>query len=236
MLLRLIATAALTLSLMLAGCASHQKMANLDDTAKVSKSTKSVYLMTVTLRNTFVPSYQPKLQTVKLLKITGPDTSKVIQHEADLLSRNETNSATTGSSYLLRLEIEPGEYSILGLESFGQSMLITGSFFTPLGARLIVSKTPGVYYLGHIDATVRARKGEEFPAGGYLPRQEQRLTGASTGSFDVAISDHWETDGAKFLNKFPALKDLNVQKAVLSPYSRESIQRWWDKNTFTQRP
>jgi len=236
MFLRLIAAASLTLSLLFTGCASQRGMVNLDNTATISKSTKSVYLMTVTLRNTFVPSYQPKLQTIKLLKITGPDTSKTIQYEADLLSRNETNSATTGSSYLLRMEIEPGEYSILGLESYGQSMFITGSFFTPLGAKLLVSKTPGIYYLGHIEASVRELKGEEFPAGSYLPRQEQKLTGASTGSFDVEIADQWETDSAKFQNKFPALKGLTIRKAVLPSYSRQSIQRWWDKNGFTQRP
>ncbi len=235
MLLRLIAAATLTLSLLFTGCASPRGMAVLDDAAAVSKSKKSVYLLTVTLRNTFVPAYQPKLQSIKVVHKTGPESFKILLFEADLLSRNETNSAVTGSSYLLRLELEPGEYSILGLNSFGQSMLMTGEFFTPLDLHLNVAHA-GVFYLGHIEATVRERKGEEFRAGSYLPSQEQKLTGASSGSFDVVIADQWNTDGTNFLYKFPALKGINIQKAILPAFNRESVQRWWDKNNFVELP
>lgn len=234
MLPRLIAATALTLSFLFTGCATPQGMAVLDDAATVAKSNKSVYLMTVSLKNTFVPAYQPKLQSVKVMKKSG-EYHKILLFEADLLSRNETNSAATGSSYLLRMEIEPGEYTLLGLNSYGQSMLITGVFFTPLDLRLKVAN-PGVFYLGHIDATVRERKGEEFRAGSYLPSQEQKLTGASSGTFDVAITDQWDTDSTKFLNKFPALKGIKVQSAILPAFNRESIQRWWEKSAFVELP
>jgi hypothetical protein len=234
MLLRLIAATALTLSFLFTGCATPKGMAVLDDAAAVAKSNKSVYLMTVTLKNTFVPAYQPKLQSVKVMKKNG-ESHKIFLFEADLLSRNETNSATTGSSYLLRMEIEPGDYTILGLNSYGQSMLITGEFFTPLDMRLKVTSA-GVFYLGHIDATVRERKGEEFRAGSYLPSQEQKLTGASSGTFDVVIADQWDTDSANFLYKFPALKGINIQKAILPAFNRESIQRWWERSAFVELP
>jgi len=212
-------------------------MAVLDNASTTSKSAKSVFLLTVSLRNTFVPAYQPKLQAVKIVKLTGPETYKTFLFEADLASRSESNLASVGSSYLLRMEIEPGDYIIMGLNSYGQSMMINGEFFTPIGTRLRVSAaTPGICYLGHVEAIVRERKGDEFRAGPYLPMQEQKLTGASGGTFDIAITDQWETDSVKFQNKFPALKTATVQKAVLPPFNPDRIQRWWAKNVFNELP
>jgi len=235
--LRLLAAASLSLALLFAGCASPRGMATLDDAASVAKPTKNVYLLTVTLRNTHTPAYQPKLNAVKILKITGPETYKTLRFEADLTSRSESDRAEIGSNYLLRLEMEPGQYVIMGLESWGQAMIMSGDFFTPLGNRLTVpANNPGIRYLGHIDAVLRARKGDEFRACSTLPTQEQRLTGAYNGTFDVVITDQWETDSVKFQTKFPALKDAKVTKFLIPPYNRETIQRWWDKNLFNEMP
>ena len=133
--------------------------------------------------------------------------------------------------------MEPGQYIILGLTSWGQSMSITGDFFTALDYNLTVpANTPGISYLGHIDATVRARKEGEFRATLKLPTQEQRITGSFTGTFDVATTDAWETDREKFKTKFPSLKEAQVTKAVLPPFNRERVQRWWDTNGFAELP
>ncbi len=235
--LRLLAAASLSLALFFAGCASPRGMATLDDAASGPKPTKNVYLLTVTLRNTHTPAYQPKLNAVKIAKITGPENYKTLNFEADLVSRSESNRAEIGSNYLLRLEMEPGEYVIMGLTSWGQAMIMTGDFFTPLGIHLTVpASTPGIRYLGHIDAVVRARKDNEFRACTTLPTHEQRLTGAYNGTFDVAITDQWDTDSVKYKTKFPALKDAKVTKAILPPFDRDRIQRWWDKNVFNELP
>jgi hypothetical protein len=210
-------------------------MASLDSPAAGSKPTKPIYLMTVTLRNTYVPAYQPKLQSVRVQKKTDTEYPTVILFQADPLAKTETDSPAIGSTYLLRLELEPGEYSILGLNSVGQSVFVNGNFFTPLQVR-VVSSAPGVYYLGHVEATVRERKNDEFRASGSIPVQEQRLVGAFGGTFDVEITDRWEADGPAFFAKIPALNGVSIQKEIMSPFNRASAQRWWEKSAFTEVP
>ena len=235
MLFRIIAGVSLTLAFLLTGCATNRGMAVLDNPTAVSKPAKPVYLLTVTLRNPYKTAYQPKLVSVKVQKRISPENSKTLLFEADPLAKSESISPVIGNSYLLRLELEPGDYLILGLNSIGQSIFTNGVFFTPLEARLMPS-TPGIYYLGHIEATVRERKPNEFRAGPIFPLQEQGLTGASSGTFEVEISDRWETDNAKFQTKFPALSGANVKKTVLPAFERAQIQQWWDKNAFNDVP
>jgi hypothetical protein len=233
--LRLLSAAALTLALLFTGCATEKGMAVLDTPAAITKSSKPIYLMTVTLRNTYVPAYQPKLQAVRVLKKTDSPNPKIILFQADPLAKSESDSAAIGSSYLLRMEIEPGDYTILGLDCVGQSMSINGEFFAPIEASLRPA-TPGVYYLGHIEATVREHKGNEFRASGKIPVQEQRLVGAYGGTFDIEITNRLETDNEKFLTKFPALKGINIHLAVLPSFNRPRVQAWWEKNGFNDMP
>jgi len=236
MLLRILAGVSLTAALFFAGCTTEKGMANLDNPAVPSKTGKSVYLMTVTLKNTFVTSYQPRLFSVKLSKKNASGNPHVITFEPDPQSRSESNSVATGCSYLLRLELEPGTYTLVGLNCLGQSMTINADFFVPIAAKLKTA-TPGVFYLGHIEATVRERKGDEFRAGGPgLPTQEQRLTGAWGGTFDVVITDGWTTDAAKYGAKFPSIAKMNVQKDLLPAFERGRIQAWWEKNAFNDVP
>jgi hypothetical protein len=236
MLLRILAGISLTAALLFAGCTTEKGMANLDNPAVPSQTGKSVYLMTVTLRNTFVTSYQPRLFSVKLAKKTSSENQHFITFEPDPQSRSESNSVATGCSYLLRMELEPGTYTLVGLNCLGQSLMMNADFFVPIAARL---KTPaaGAFYLGHIEATVRERKGDEFRAcGARLPTQEQRLTGAWGGTFDVVITDEWTADAAKFGAKFPAIATMNVQKDLLPAFERGRIQAWWEKNAFNDVP
>jgi hypothetical protein len=234
MLSRLLAAASLACLLLHSGCATRQGMATLDDKT-AAKPTKAVYLLSVTLKNNFVPAYQPKLQSVKLQKHDKSEYPVIIIAEVDHLSKNETLSPTTGNNYLLRLELEPGEYTILGLNSVGQSMFITSPFFTPIVARISV-REPGFFYLGHINANIRERKGDEFHAGGILPTQEQRLTGGFGGTFDVDITDQWATDQGKYQTLFPALARASVQKNTLPPFNRGRVQAWWELNNFKEVP
>jgi len=235
MLFRIILGVSLTLALLLSGCATDKGMAVMDSPAAVTQSGKAIYLLTVTLRNNHVTAYQPKLQTIKVHQHSNAEYPKIIRFTADPLAKSESNSAAIGSSYLLRIELEPGTYTLLGLSCLGQSVFVNGDFFAPLAISLTAS-TPGVYYLGHVEASVRAHQKDEFRAGPFMPLQEQSLTGASSGTFDVEISDHETTDLPKFLAKFPVLNGITIQKTVLSPFNRERVQRWWEKNAFNDVP
>ncbi|MFT3868280.1 MAG: hypothetical protein QM715_07265 [Nibricoccus sp.] len=234
MLSRLLIIASLAFTLFQAGCASQHSMATLDEKS-AAKPTKAVYLLTVTLKNSFVPAYQPKLESLKLQKLVQSEYPVIQIHNVDHLGKNETLSPATGNSYLVRLELEPGEYRLLGLNSVGQSMFITSPYFTPILGRISV-REPGFFYLGHIDATIRERKSEEFHAGGLLPTQEQRLTGGFGGTWDISIVDQWAEDQGRFQNRFPALAKASVQKATLTPFNRGSAQAWWDFNNFKEVP
>lgn len=86
-----------------------------------------------------------------------------------------------------------------------------------------------MFYLGHINATVRKRIGGEFKAGASIPLIDQAIAGASGGTFDIEISDQWENDKTKFLTKFPALASVEIKKSILPPFNRKRAQEWWER-------
>lgn len=226
---RIIVWALALMALTLAGCATPTRMAFEDDAQKVTETSKPIYLMTATIKNSYKPSYQPKLIVVNVEKAGAKETADRLNFTMDDKAVNNAVAADAGNSYLLRLELEAGRYEIRGLTSQSFSFPFVAMFFTPLHATLDVSK-PGVYYLGHVSATVRERQGEEFKAGPSVPLIDQAVAGASSGTFDVEISDRFATDEAVFRAKFPALNGVAIQKAVLPAFDRVKAQQWWAAN------
>jgi hypothetical protein len=127
------------------------------------------------------------------------------------------------------MELEAGRYEIRGLTRLARSFPINSFFFAPLHSSL-ESKESGVFYLGHVTATVRERQGTEFKAGPTLPLIDQAVSGASGGTFDITISDEFATDEAVFRSKFPALAGVTIKKAILPPFDRANAQKWWEAN------
>lgn len=185
--------------------------------------------MTATIKNTYRPSFQPRLLVVHLEKPGAKEAADRLNFVMDDKAKNETDSAETGNSYLLRLELEPGRYEIRGLTSVVRSFPINGSFFAPMHSAL-ESKEAGVFYLGHVSATVRERQGNEFKAGPVIPLIDQAVAGASGGTFDVEITDQFATDEAVFRSKFPALAGARITKAILPSFDRDKAQQWWESH------
>ena len=225
---KLLATTSLTIALLISGCATPTKMAFQEDSDQVSK-TKPTFLMTATLRNSYRTSFQPKVIFVAVERAVVKGAEDRINFTMDKKAKNESDSAIEGSSYLLRMELDPGDYIIRGLMSMGRSFPINGFYFAPMHSKL-TSIEPGVFYLGHVEATVRERKEPEFKAGPSIPLIDQAIAGASTGTFDIEISDQWEKDGPKFLAQFPVLNGVNIQKRILAPFDRAVAQKWWEEN------
>lgn len=71
----------------------------------------------------------------------------------------------------------------------------------------------------------------EFRAGLPFPLVDQAVTGFSGGTFDVEIIDQFEKDELEFKSRFPALRDVNIQKAILPPFDRTKAQKWWEANS-----
>ena len=219
--------ALLAFSLLLTGCATRTKMAFQDDADRLTEKSKPVYLMTATIKNTYRPSFQPRLIVVNVEKPDAKEAADRLNFTIDDKSKNETDSTDTGNSYWLRLEFDPGSYEIVGLTSLARSFPINGFFFVPIHSRVEVKGT-GVFYLGHITATVRERQGNEFKAGPSLPLIDQAVAGASGGTFDVAITDEFAVDEPAFRAKFPALSGVPITKAVLPAFDRAKAQQWWE--------
>lgn len=225
---RITTAIAVTLSLLASGCATRTPMAFESDTERLTPESKPVFLMTATLKNTYHTSFQPKLLVVNVEKPDAKEAADRLNFIMDAKARSqETNSPDVGSTYLLRMALAPGQYEIRGMTSRTLTFPILGSFFTPMHSPLR-SGGPGVYYLGHVEATVRERQGNEFRAGPPIPLVDQAAAGASGGTFDVEISDRFAVDEAMFRAAFPALQGVQIQKAVLPPFDRAAAQRWWE--------
>lgn len=216
---------ALAGALLLTGCATRTRMA-FEDAGQRAEG-KPILLMAATLKNNYRPDYQPKLNVLHVEKPGAKDAADRLNFVMDDEAKMETKSAATGNTYLLRMELPPGKYEIVGMTSMSGIFPVIGSFFTPMHAPIEV-KENGVFYLGHVQATVRERQGNEFRAGAPIPLIDQAVVGASGGTFDVQFVDAQAADEALFRSRFPALHGVAVQKALLPPFDRAKAQKWWE--------
>lgn len=243
---RLLCVAGLmALALNMGGCATPTKMPYAKG-AKVPAAGGPVLLMTTTIKNAHHPTFQPELIVVNVetpeAKAKAQRFNFVKDDYADLLppkvqarknkkAKEESNdpAATEGHTYLIRMQLPPGSYVIRGLTSMSRSFPVNATFFAPMHSPLTVGGG-GVVYLGHVDATVRERKGEEFRAGPVIPLLDQAAAGASGGTFDVVISDRMATDEKLFRERFAPLANVEIRKSILPPFDRDTAQKWWKEH------
>lgn len=224
---RLLIGASLAATILFSGCATRTPQAFENDADRVKPADNPVYLMSATLRNEYKKNWQPHLLVVNIEKEGASDSSGRFNFTMDPKAQLDETDKEAGNKYLLRMQLPPGKYEIVGLTALNRSFPIVGTFFTPLHETLVVSGAGTVTYLGHVEAVVRERKGEEFKAGASIPLIDQAVIGASGGTWDVAIGDAWGTDEAVFRGRFVALKDAPVQKGVLAAWDRDAAQKWW---------
>ena len=218
---------AVVVAFALSGCATRTQMAFQNDSDRLTEKSTPVYLMAVTIKNTYRTSFQPRLLVVNVEKAGGKEVADRLNFTMDDKAKDETDSADVGNSYLLRLVLEPGRYEIRGLTCLARSFPINGIFFAPMHSA-VESSGAGVYYLGHVSATVRERQGNEFKAGPSIPLIDQAIAGASGGTFDIVITDELSTDEGAFRAKFPALAGVTIKKAILPSFDRAKAQQWWE--------
>jgi len=217
------------LAVLLTGCAATLKMPLQSDTEKVGASGKTVYLMSVSLQNTCRDRFVPELTTVQVAREGADSKAAPMLFKMDSKGVHESEEKNVPPRYLVRLELDAGNYTIQGLPSAASGFPIRATFFAPLHSPLKVAQS-GVFYLGAVNANVRPRKGEEFKAGPTIPLIDQAVACASSGTFDVEIKDSYETDMLLFTDAFPQLKGIRVDKSVLPPFDRAVAQKWWEQN------
>lgn len=229
MLSRFLSCAALAGAFLLTGCATPTPMAFGDDAQHADVQAKPVMLMIASFKNTYRPDFQPKLLVVHVERPGATEAKDRINFTMDDKARMETGNADAGNTYLLRMELPPGKYQIVGMTSRSGIFPITGMFFAPLHVPLEVTDN-GVFYLGHVKAVVRERQGSEFRAGPPIPLIDQAVIGASGGTFDIEILDAQASDEALFRERFPALRSAKIRKAMLPPFDRATAQKWWEEH------
>lgn len=224
MIKRMLAAASAALVLLLAaGCASIKPMPFKDASERLADKKNPIYLMTVTLENQLRKSFQPTLQSIVLVKKAGPDKWEPVTFTIDMEGRFVNESAVSGEGFAARMELEPGEYEIRLLHANSYAVLTNAIFQVPMASPLLVREGRGVFYLGNVRATMRARKSGDLVAGPSLPILGQEMAGVPGGSFDVVISDRQAADEAIFRAKFPALGSTPIRKAILPPPNRARV-------------
>ena len=216
-------------ALFLTGCANTIKMPMRDDGDQISTSGKPVYLMSVTMGNICRDRFQPSLDVVQVVREDGSAKQEVVKFAMDSKGTYEFEDSKLPPKYLVRLELDVGRYTIRGMNGSGRAFPINFSVYAPLQAPL-TSASAGVFYIGAVSATIRERQGNEFRAGQVIPLIDQAVACASTGTFDIDISDKYDEDVALFRKVFPALLSTRVQKSVLPPFDRAKAQKWWEEN------
>lgn len=224
----LFATFALVIATLASGCSAlHMPLS--DDAAKLDP-VKPLYLMSVTIKNDYKPRWQPDLLAVFLETDNGTAKPEQLAFRMDNKGRLAP-SAEDGSvaTYLVRFTTEGFPHIIRGFNAMGSAFPVHGLYFMPLHARLPAA-AGGAYYLGAIKAVVRERRGSEFRAGPVIPLIDQAVAGASTGTFDIEITDAYADDVIRFRKTFAALKDVEIQNKVLPAWDRAVAQQYWEKN------
>ncbi len=223
------ALAVLGAALVFGGCASTKPMAYGPDPASVKTADKQpIYLMTVTVKNPFKTYYLPTLVRVFVERGDGKADGDKFSFAPDEPAKNEMNTDADGNRYFLRLPLDAGKvHRIPQVHFMAAKFPLIGNYYLPLNAELAAGE-PGVVYLGHVEASVRERKDNEFRAGPVIPLIDQNVSGASSGTWDVTVTDKWATDEALFRQRFPALGTSPVRKVVLAPFDRARAQREWD--------
>ncbi len=207
----------------LSGCATRKLgTLNPDDTS-VDLSKESIALLTMRVSNQYKPSYQPELKHIYVFNDDEANGEKFVFR----LKEKYREVEDSFNEYLISFQLPPGNYNLR--ECFAQSnstffSLVMGSFIIPINSTFSIPPKQ-IIYLGHIDATVKERTSDsELRAGLIIPLIDQAVTGASTGTFVIKVTNVFENDMKLFKTKYPYLSQYRVKNLTLpAAYSTEEI-------------
>jgi hypothetical protein len=122
------------------------------------------------------------------------------------------------SEHIVAFKLAPGRYQVRQIRAMSRAFPIIALFEVPV-YQMIDVKKPGAYYLGRIEATVVERTDEKLlRAGPVVPLIDQGVAGASSGTFQVNISDRLDEDMRVLGPRYPALTKVAVEKLLLQPW------------------
>lgn len=224
--LRIVATIAALL--ILTACAGTRPMPYSSEKPTVKSEDGPVLLMTLTMKNKFAPKHHPLNVAANILKRDGSEEEIAFDVSAESQARETTSEQ--GSRFLIRFQLKPGDYRLLGFAGITQSFPLIGRFFLPLHTDFTVP-TSGIFYLGEANAINRERTDDrDFRSGPIIPLWDQASSGFAHGTFDVTIEDLLDTDLPTFQSRFAPLKGVQIEKMLLpQPDKKRAVEYWLKK-------
>jgi hypothetical protein len=189
------------------GCAYGTRMALDANKGNLAKMTKPIGMFTLRTENVFKPSYQPEVNRIRFVSSASQKEKTFQPGKPYKQAKNEF------LEYLVSVDLESGDYSLKDIKGTSSGFFVAGTFGFPVNARLKLNN--GITYLGHITMTNHERKEGEERSGSVFPLVDNAVCGFSSGTFDVKVSDRGETDIPDFVQAYPALKDVNIAKAIM---------------------
>jgi len=213
------------LAFAITGCATIKPMAYWG--GDPAPADQAIYLMGVTLTNSVKAYYGP---TIMYARVTSSDGKDMVLYQMDLKGQLNGDFGEGATRSLLRLPTTPGPKQLVVLTGTAKQFPIAGNFTIPVSVSLPATE-PGVYYLGHMTATLRAKQSEdEFPAGPPFPLIDQSVTGIAGSTFDVQFDDRYDEDMKDFVANFPPIAQAQVQKLPLPSFDVAQAKAWWVEN------
>ncbi len=211
---------------LLSGCATMHEMGLDKSTKTLELSGKGLVLMSLELSNQYKTEYQPQAIVVH---VETPGAKNKADRHNFKTDMDGTVSSSNGTRYMLRMDLEPGQYVVRGASCMYRSLFLIAQCMMPVHGEIEV-KANRVTYIGRASGVMRKREGSEFRAGPVIPLIDQNVTGFAASTFDVTTSDQSKSDLSAYQGIFPALKTANIEVNALPPFDRKRAQRWWDSN------
>lgn len=183
------------------GCASPMALTAQKD--GVDLSSKSIAIFTLRTTNAYKPAYHPNVKRVKI------DNSGAFKTDAAI------SGGRQAGEYLISVDAEPGQHTLNDVIGSSSSGLIFGSFAFPVDAGFNLQAN-SITYIGHVDMTNRKRKDGEPRSGSVIPLIDQAVSGYSGGTFDIVISDRYDTDIQLFVNAYPIIQGKPIHRSVMT--------------------
>jgi len=192
-------------------CATVKPMALNQKTTGLQMIQESIAIMTVKTSNQHRPQFQPDVWYVSVWSRDEKTPTKHMFRVDSPCNKNEK----AFNEYLISMQLPPGQYKLRELAGFSGIFPIHGNFQVPLYLDFELNNSQ-IVYLGRIEAVNRERKSDdELRAGSILPLLDQAVAGFSGGTFDIKICDDYDHDITLFKDKFPCLKNCDIEKAIL---------------------
>ena len=203
---------------LLTGCATTKPMGLSEAIDSLAEKKEAVAFFSLKAVNQHKPGFQPEVSHVFVWE-DGKEKREKFSFKVEDPYRKGKDEF---NEYLVSLRLPPGAYVFREIFGSAGFFPIRGAFGAPVYTRFELK--PGtIVYFGRIEATIKARTNDDqLRAGPLFPLIDQAVTGLSGGTFDIQISDNYETDLVAFRGRYPGLVGATIERGILPPWSPPS--------------